>query len=495
MALVNLTNVNPYEVDRRQNIAASAALGQNISQGLQSIAGGFAKAKAKADEEAKKLKEEQVENNKKLSKNLTENFGDLNQTLEDNNFMQETFIKDGQQTMKDYTELYNQLENPDNTPEDVARITASMDSLKARGENLNSALTNLETTTSSIKEMIANNTVSPGTDPSIVSFVTEMDDPELKKNYTLDTDEEGNRYIVGKTQGGEDIKLSIDKLASGENQLRVLPDKPLHDFTKGVADIVLKDPVMEVGTNEIGLEKHVNAAAAGKIAGAEVTNILKDETSFRQIASGYGFGYNKIKALQEGGAIEEGFDEAGESGPNEDVDLSDGINSEEELKGYLANMMVMEVGSDPRITEVTEQVDHSIYKQNLIDAKNAEIKAEQDEILKQKQIAKDNIKLSRVNNIQNSVSDKGDFKYLKQFESQKTVNGQNILQIKKNKDNPNLVEIIYEGHTKNSPKFDKFDLGTQEGAISLESILPKAPTASFNESVVRKSQQYFEGLD
>ena len=493
MALVSLANVNPYAVDRSANIQAAGALGRGIGQVAQSIGQGYATAKAKAEEEAEKLKKESVENSKALSRNITENFGTLNETLQGNNFMKETFLNDGKQTMSEYTELYNQLEDPNNSQQDVARITAKMDSLKARGANLSSALNNLETTTASIKDMVHKGEVSPGTDPSIVSFVSEMDDPELKQNYTLDTDDEGNRYIVGTTQKGKDIRLSIDKLASGENQLRVLPNKPLSDFTSSITEEVLKNPIMKVGVNKIGAVQHIDAGETGKITGQIAMNVLDDETSFRQVASGYGFGFDKIASLgEDGAAITEGVDEAGENGPNTGVDLSDGINSPEELKGYLANMMVMDVAQDPRITGYNKQLNTSIQtreQQALLARQKADIKKQEAINLETEKTEKKNEALiSKLGTIESVTNlEEGKIGSLKNYEQHKATNGQIITNFARK---GNKVVMTFKGHTKDKPAAETFDIGTQEGRKALASLLPDDPTAQFSEAILSRSSQF-----
>ena len=490
MALVSLTNVNPYEVDRSQNIAASASLGQNISRGLQSIGQGFAVAKQKAEERAKEKEKENQERNKALAKNYSETFGELDQTIENNNFLQDTFINSGLEDKKEYTNLLTKLDDTSLSNEERVKTMGRIESIKANASNLNSAIENLNTTTASIREMAETDQISPGTDPKIIDFVTEMDNPDLAKNYSMETDDDGNRFIVGETQEGDPIRLSIDKLASGENQLRVLPRKDKGEFVKTLSDDLFKNPIYKAGENKVGAIQYVDAAQMGASVAPKIMDTLKDETSFRQISAGYGFDFDDINDLQEGIPISSGLSEAGQEGPNEDVDISDGINSEEELKGYLANMMVAEVGSDPRMNEY-KQLNTSKYTQQLNEAKAAEAQAKADNIAKQKQIAEDNIKISRVNSLKSTIGEEGDFAYLQQFESQKTTNGDSIKRIIKDKKNPNVVRVVYEGGAKGAtPKFDSFDLSTDEGAASLESILPSAPSTEFSASVQRKAQQY-----
>ena len=494
MALVSLANVNPYAVDRSANIQAAGALGRGIGQVAQSLGQGYAAAKAKAEEEAKKLAKEQAEKNKKLSTNLSESFGSLNDSLENNNFLQESFITNGRETMKEYTALYRQLEdNPDLSEDEISSITAKMDSLKSRGENMSAALDNLNATTASIRAMAEKGEISPGTDPSIVSFVTEMDDPELQKNYTIEKDDEGNQFIVGTTQEGKDIRLSVDKLATKENQLRVLPNKPLSDFTSAITEQVLENPIMKVGVNQIGAVQHIDAAETGKITGQVAMNVLADETSFRQIASGYGFGFDKIASLSgEGGAITEGIDEAGENGPNKGVDLSDGINSPEELKGYLANMMVLDVAQDPRITGYSKQLNTSIQtreQQTLLARQKADIKKQEKIDLETEKVEKKNEALiSKLGTIESITKlDEGEIGSLKNYEQHKATNGQIITNFARQ---GNKVVMTFKGHTSEKPVAETFDIGTQEGRAALAALLPDDPTTQYSEAILSRSSQF-----
>ena len=487
MALVSLTNVNPYEVDYSSTHRAAETAGAAIGRGLQQLGAGFAQAKQNADQRAKEKEEKLQENNAELAKKYSETFGELDQTIEGNNFLQGQFIQSGMQDKKEYTALLNKLDDTSISQEERIAAMGRVESIKASAKNLNSAISNLQTTTASIKEMAENDQISPGTDPKIIDFVTEMDNPELAKNYSLQTDESGNRFIVGQTRKGTPINLSIDKLASGENQLRTLPRKDKGEFIKGISDELFKNPAYKAGENKIGAIQMVDAKAMGESVAPRIMDTLRDETSFRQLSAGYGFDFDDIQSLQNGIPLSDGLSDAGAKGPNE-VDLADGINSEDELKGYIANMMIGEVGSDPRMNEY-KQLNTTKYTQELNAAKAAEAKAKADEIAKQKQISEDGIKISRVNSLKSSIGE-GDFGYIEQFESQKTKNGDSILKIKKDKKNPNVVQLVYEGHSSAKPKFDTFDLSTDEGAAALESILPKAPSTEYGAAVHRQAAQY-----
>ena len=394
MAINSITNVNPYEVDRRANIQAAQNAGQSIGSGIQALGEISTKAEArrKADEDRAYLNEERhraiLDREQKRD---TETFGELNQATAKSGAIGKQFQKLAADDKSLFVDLTSELEDSGTSRERRAEIREQMGVIGGRAKNIAGSLTKLNENAASWDAIRTDKGISDATPPAARDFMMDLINRDNEDGYSIVVDEaSGKEKFVGKTSGGHDIDFFVEDVAQGTNVFRAIPKASKDEILGNI----LKEVPEEVKTidNAYGAAQQNDTEAMGKQAASVIMKRLDNEEQYRSLASVYGFGYEELQGLEEGGVpLDPNLSEEDAAAIDKDGDGY--INNQDELKGYLANRMLHDLSD--RIPNGFKQINTNKYNAD-IQRETAEIKQEnksevehQEELKKNSQSAVD----------------------------------------------------------------------------------------------------------
>ena len=466
MAIADITNVNPYSVDRRANIQAAQSAGAAIGAGLESFGEIYEKAekRRKDDEDRKFLNEERhrdLLNREKKSE--TETFGEFNQATAKTGAIGVQFQTLAADDKSAFVELSTELQNSKTSKERRSEIREQMGQIGNRAKNIAGALNKLNENASSWDSIRTEKGISDATPPATRDFMMDLINRENEDGYQVILDEEtGKEKFIGETSNGYPIDFFVEDVANGTNTFRAIPKVDKNE----VLDNILSEVPVKVKQieNAYGLAQENDSELMGKEAAKVIMGRLDNEEQFRSLASGYGFGYEELQGLEEVGIpLDPNLSE--EEAAEIDKDGDGFINNQDELKGYLANRMLHDLSD--RLPQGFKQVNTSKYSHDLnqrtADAKQA----------KAEQTAKDTAQnkaqgvVAQVGKLR-QIGQSGDISYLQQFKGQKTGAGA-IIDVQQDPDQQGSVAI--NTGSSSSPKWLKFDLTNQSDVKALQSTL------------------------
>ena len=364
MAIADITNVNPYSVDRRSNIQAAQSAGAAIGAGLESFGEIYEKAekRRKDDEDRKFLNEERhrdLLNREKKSE--TETFGEFNQATAKTGAIGVQFQTLAADDKSAFVELSTELQNSKTSKERRSEIREQMGQIGNRAKNIAGALNKLNENASSWDSIRTEKGISDATPPATRDFMMDLINRENEDGYQVILDEEtGKEKFIGETSNGYPIDFFVEDVANGTNTFRAIPKVDKNE----VLDNILSEVPVKVKQieNAYGLAQENDSELMGKEAAKVIMGRLDNEEQFRSLASGYGFGYEELQGLEEVGIpLDPNLSE--EEAAEIDKDGDGFLNNQDELKGYLANRMLHDLSD--RLPQGFKQINTSRYTQEL----------------------------------------------------------------------------------------------------------------------------------
>ena len=291
MALIDITNVNPWEAENRASAQAYAQRNQalqgvfdNISRGIQA---GQAR-RAKQDEQDRAFRDREYA----IIDNAT---AKLVQPNTNNKFTDVQLQQAGQEFKQDFYAAVKEYENSDKGDEARQKFNEAKQKALGSARTISGSLESLGEQMESFRQMYKDGGINPATDPAVREFFADLNDPATPPDhYQIVEDEEtGQLKYVGKTtQNGHDVSFFLEDIANGENQFAPLEkvDMPsvLQNLMKGVTAIKKQEQ------RDWGVAEVTDWDAIGNALDGRMNELLKDDTSFKQIAGGLGYTYEEI---------------------------------------------------------------------------------------------------------------------------------------------------------------------------------------------------------
>ncbi len=339
MALVDLTNVNPYagqvEAQRRldeTNAQVWSNLTNKISQGIQA---GIAR-RQELDNETREQRDREFKlANESTSKLVQANTGTKYTDVQ----LQQV----GRQFKQEYYDAVKTYENSDKGDEARDAFEEAKQASLGSARTIGASIDALSTSMDAFKEQAKVNGISNAMDPAIRAFFADLNDPATRpEQYQIVKDDQGRLKYQGTTSPTESnpkgypVDFFLEDLANGENEFapQGKEDMPsvIQTLTKGL-DAAVKQEKREHGVVEVTDWNSVDQALTSRI-----NELFDDDTNFRQMAAGLGYGYNQVETVIAGEPLMVDPDGDGPGQPYEVKDI-------EGLKDAMAQELKMQVES------------------------------------------------------------------------------------------------------------------------------------------------------
>ncbi len=355
MALVDLTNVNPYagqvEAQRRLNETNAKVWGNLTNQISQGIQAGIARRNALEERNRAQRDREYA-----LAAEAT---GKLVQAKTGTKYTDMQLQQVGRQFKQEYYDAVKTYENSDKGDEARAAFEEAKQTSLGSARTIGASIDQLGTAMDAFKEQARVEGISDAVNPSIRQFFADLNDPETPADqYQIIKDPEtGQLKYQGTTSEGQPVDFFLDDLANGENSFapQAKPDMPsvIMNLTKGL-DAAVKQEKRDNGVVEVTDWNSVDQALTSRI-----NTLFDDDTNFRQMASGLGYGFEEVESVLAGEPVSVDPDGPGGNEPYE-------VSSIEDLKKAMAEELKMQVesttahkekwvvGDDPNTAEARE---------------------------------------------------------------------------------------------------------------------------------------------
>ena len=297
MALVDLTNFNPYAGEserswKRHNAGFQAM--QNafnlLNQGLERSAA--RRAALEANNQQFRDREYALVN--RATDQLVQ--PQTNSKITDLQLQQI-----GQQMKQEYYDAVKVYQESDKG--DEARQAFEQAKQKALGSarTVSGALDKLTAQTTAFEKAWNSGGISDSMNPAVREFMIDLVNPDTPKDqFQIVTDPEtGQLKYQGQTTSGYPVDFFLDDVANGDNAFSPIPkaDMPkiVSDLTKG-----LKADMKQEKREDGSVIASTNWESLASQLDVRMDELLKDETQFRAIAAGEGFGWDAFNAVKNG---------------------------------------------------------------------------------------------------------------------------------------------------------------------------------------------------
>ena len=294
MALVNLTNVNPWQQINEATARANEQNQRTWAQ-LQGNLERAAQRRAATNERNQALRDREYA----LANEAT---AQLVQASTNNKFTDVQLQQLGQGFKKEYHDAVRIYEQSDKTDEDRAAFEEAKQRSLGSARVISGSLDKLTAQMETFRQAASTESISNATSPAIREFMADLQDPEVAmERYTIEADENGQLRYVGTTSGGKEVNFLLDDIANGENAFAPIPkaDMPtvITNITKDLSQI--RKQVKE----DWGVREITDWSAMGEQLNSRFDKVLSDPTNFRSIAAELGFGYEEFASAEAGEPI------------------------------------------------------------------------------------------------------------------------------------------------------------------------------------------------
>ena len=449
MALANLTSHNPFEIDRSANIQASKSFGDSIGAGISQFTSALEKREERRrldDErkEEKRLKNLDIEEREQTK--ATEQFGNLLESTAGSGAIATSLNGMAIENKKRFIEASREIREPGTSEERRAELRSEMDNLGNQAKSTAKAFSALQENASAWNDIVATEGISDATPKPIREFMQDIIKRENQDGYTITSSEDGRLKFTGETSEGSPVDFYLDEVAEGANTFRAIPKFKRDDYIQGLVESIPKE--VEVIENEYGLAQQNNSKLMGEKAATAIMDTLNGQESFRAISADFGFDYDDIENLNAGTPL--AFENLSEEEIAElDKDGDGVITNEDELKGYLANQLLADLSE--QLPTGFKQVNTAKYQSQIRQEESANTQAQKQAAAELKAKKDAEIKTAETGQFLNQISNP---KQIGQFVGTKT----NLGTIQKIQNKDGKVQIAFQGHTKQKPKLQQFDL-------------------------------------
>ena len=292
MALIDLTNVNPWRDANEATARANAQNQQTWAQLANTLDRAAQRRRASAESNRAQRDREYALINKETDQ--------LVQPQTNNKMTDIQLQQLGQQFKQEYYDAVKQYEASDKS--DEARQAFEQVKQRSLGSArvVSKSLENLTAQMETFREAYNDGGISDAVNPAVRKFMADLMDPETPVDtYQIVPDPETGdlRYVDSET-GGKEVNFSLDDIANGKNQFSPLVPVDMPTVITGL----MKD-VSDIRTQEKrdwGIASVKDWSAIGEQIDGRMNQLLEDDNDFRVLAAEEGFGYEAIQAVENG---------------------------------------------------------------------------------------------------------------------------------------------------------------------------------------------------
>jgi len=297
MALIDLTNVNPWAQELDAQRRSNAIRQQAFSSAFDSIQAGLARSAARREAlEAQNMAFRDQEY--ALINRATDN---LVQAGTNSKVTDVQLQSTGQAIKKEYYDAVKAYQDSDKG--DEARQAFEQAKQKALGSarTISGALDKLTAATTTFENAWNTGGISDAMNPGVRQFMIDLVNPETDpQQFQIVTDPETGRLkYQGETTGGHPVDFFLDDIANGDNVFAPIPKADMPKIVQNLTQGLKADMVQERLENGAIVSK-TNWDSLGTQLDARMDQLLTEEGNFRAIAAGEGFGWDAFNAVKNG---------------------------------------------------------------------------------------------------------------------------------------------------------------------------------------------------
>ena len=297
MALVDLTNFNPYKGESERSWRRHNANMQAMQNAFNALNQGLQRS---ADRRAALEAQNQQFRDREYS--LINTATDQLVQPQTNSKVTDLQLQQiGQQMKQEYYDAVKTYQNSDKGDEARQAFEQAKQKALSSARTVSGALDNLTAQTTSFEKLWNSGGVSDAMNPAVREFMIDLVDPNTPKDqFQIVTDPEtGQLKYQGQTTSGHPVDFFLDDVANGDNAFAAIPKvdmpKVVQDLTKG-----LKADMIQEKREDGSIIGKTNWGSLGEQLHSRMDVLLQDESQFRAIAAGEGFGWDAFNAVKNG---------------------------------------------------------------------------------------------------------------------------------------------------------------------------------------------------
>lgn len=327
MALVDLTNVDPYREETRAQARAYAQRNASLQGIFDKVTAGVQAGqarRARLDEKNMAIRDREYAIANASTDQLT-------QAKTGSKFTDVQLQETGRKFKQEFYDAVQVYEASDKGDEARQAFEAVKSKTLGSARTIGASIEKLGDSMESFKEMARKGGISDAMNPSVRSFFNDLNDPETPADqFQIVTDPDtGQLKYQGKTSDGHDVDFFLDDLANGENQFTAVPKA---DMPKVVNNLVKDVTNITKRIKQNGIVADVTDwDQMGLQLDGRMDELFDDPDNFKSLASGLGYGYEELEAIKNG----DGF-------KDDDGRL---IENEEDLKAAMKEELLQQVES------------------------------------------------------------------------------------------------------------------------------------------------------
>ena len=301
MALVDLTNFDPWSASLRANEAAyaqrNAALQGVFNSITQGIQAGQAR-RAALEERNMAIRDREYA----LANQATDK---LVQARSNHKYTDVQLQQVGQQFKQEFYDAVKEYEASDKGDEARQRFEEIKQKSLGSARTIGASIENLGNSMEAFMQQAKNGGISDAMDPAVRDFFSDLNDPETPADkFQIVTDPEtGQLKYQGETSNGYPVDFFLDDIANGENQFAPLAKvdmpKMMQGLMKNVSDIT-KQEKYDWGSAEV-----TDWDTIGQVLDGRIEELFADDANFKSIAAGLGYGYEELEDARLGNEFED----------------------------------------------------------------------------------------------------------------------------------------------------------------------------------------------
>jgi len=305
MALIDLTNVNPWAQELDAQRRANAIRQQAYSGAFDSL-----QRSLQAGIERRQRQEAQYQQIRDREYALINT--ETNKLFQDFQGRKVTDVQLQQTGQKIKQEYYDAVKAyQDSDKGDEARQAFETAKQKALGSarTISGALDKITAQVATFQNAYKNGGVSNAVNPAVREFMADLaseDTPE--DQYQITSDDQGRLKYTGTTTGGTPVDFYLEDIANGDNAFQPIAKQDMPGIVANLAkDVTLltRQEKYDWGTAEVTDWENIGPQLQNRM-----DKLLTDENNFRAIAAELGFGYEVFEAakneqLTEGFAVDD----------------------------------------------------------------------------------------------------------------------------------------------------------------------------------------------
>lgn len=299
MAIVDLTNVDPYAEETKTQARAYAQRNASLQGVFDKVTSGVQAGqarRAKLDEKNRAVRDrEYALANKETDSLVQANTGDKFTDVQ----LQEV----GMTIKQEYYDAVQEYGASDKGDEARRKFEEIKQTTLGSARTLGSALDGIGKQMDIYKELGGSGEMSDATNPASRSFFNDLNDPDTPTDqFQIVKDPETGKFkYKGTTSDGHEVDFFLDDFSSGDSDFSPVPKANMpgimENLMKGVKDIKKQEK------RENGVVEVTDWGAVGTALDGRFDQLFKDPKNFKAIAAGMGYDYDDIKNIENGNPV------------------------------------------------------------------------------------------------------------------------------------------------------------------------------------------------